>query len=53
MPRWAESPGWIRLVQLPSCINAISPAAMNWVFRIFGVYEFYRRQAEANEELKA
>ena len=40
-------PVWLMMVT-----NAISPAAMNWVFRIFGVYEFYRRQAEANEELK-
>jgi len=41
-------PMWLMMVT-----NAISPAAMTWVFRTFGIYDFYRRQAEANQGLKA
>jgi len=40
------NPGPKRLMQVA---NAISPEAVSWLFRRFGVYEFYRQQAEDNQ----
>lgn len=39
-----------RPVWLMTLTNAISPAAMTWILRTCGVYEFFRRQAQVNEE---
>ena len=39
------NPGPKRLL---SVTNAISPRAVSWLLRRFGVYEFYRQQAEDN-----
>jgi len=44
------NPGPVRLMMVT---NAISPAALNWVFKAFGIYEFYRKQAEVNDALRA
>jgi len=40
------NPGPTRLMQVA---NAISPGAVSWLFRSFGVYEFYRQLAEDNQ----
>ena len=40
------NPGPKRLL---SVANAISPEAVSWLLRRFGVYEFYRQQAEDNQ----
>lgn len=40
------NPGPKRLMQIT---NAISPTAVTWILRRFGVYEFYRQQAEDNQ----
>ena len=40
------NPGPNRLLDVA---NAISPGAVSWVLRRFGVYEFYRQQAEDNQ----
>jgi short-subunit dehydrogenase len=40
------NPGPKRLL---SITNAISPGAVSWLLRRFGVYEFYRQQAEDNQ----
>jgi short-subunit dehydrogenase len=40
------NPGPSRLLDIT---NAISPGAVSWVLRRFGVYEFYRQQAEDNQ----
>ena len=40
------NPGPKRLMQIA---NAISPGAMSWTLRRFGVYEFFRQQAEDNQ----
>jgi short-subunit dehydrogenase len=40
------NPGPSRLLDIS---NAISPGAVSWLLRRFGVYEFYRRQAEDNQ----
>jgi len=40
------NPGPVRLMMIA---NGIHPGIMNWVFRRFGLYDFYRRQAEENE----
>jgi len=39
------NPGPKRLMEVA---NAISPGAVTWILRRFGVYEFYRQQAEDN-----
>ncbi|MDH3653496.1 MAG: SDR family NAD(P)-dependent oxidoreductase [Myxococcales bacterium] len=39
------NPGPKRLMDVA---NAISPGAVTWILRRFGVYEFYRQQAEDN-----
>ncbi|MGD8317721.1 MAG: SDR family NAD(P)-dependent oxidoreductase [Myxococcales bacterium] len=39
------NPGPSRLMEIT---NAISPGAMSWILRRFGLYEFYRQQAEDN-----
>jgi len=38
-------PSWILPV-----LDAIHPCLANWLLRIGGVYEFYRKQAEDNEK---
>ena len=40
------NPGPSRLLDIA---NAISPGGVSWVLRRFGVYEFYRQQAEDNQ----
>ncbi len=40
------NPGPKRLMQIA---NAISPGAVSWTLRRFGVYEFFRQQAEDNQ----
>jgi short-subunit dehydrogenase len=40
------NPGPKRLMEVA---NAVSPAAVTWILRRFGVYEFYRQQAEDNQ----
>jgi len=40
------NPGPNRLLDVA---NAISRGAVSWVLRRFGVYEFYRQQAEDNQ----
>jgi len=40
------NPGPNRLMQIA---NAVSPGTVTWILRRFGVYEFYRQQAEDNQ----
>lgn len=40
------NPGPNRLLDVA---NAMSPGAVSWILRRFGVYEFYRQQAEDNQ----
>jgi hypothetical protein len=30
-------------------LDAIDPAIMSWILRRFGVYDFYRQQADENQ----
>ncbi|MBW1830181.1 MAG: hypothetical protein DRH23_00290 [Deltaproteobacteria bacterium] len=41
------NPGPKRLLDIT---NAISPTMVSWILRRFGVYEFYRQQAEDNQQ---
>jgi short-subunit dehydrogenase len=45
VPEIIVNPGPKRLLTIT---NAISPGAVSWLLRRFGVYEFYRQQAEDN-----
>ena len=42
----AVNPGPTWLMPL---LDAIHPGMANWLYKIGGVYEFYRKQAEENE----
>jgi len=46
VPEIIVNPGPKRLLTIT---NAISPRAVSWLLRRFGVYEFYRQQAEDNQ----
>ena len=46
VPEIVVNPGPKRLL---SIANAVSPSATTWLLRKFGIYEFYRRQADENE----
>jgi short-subunit dehydrogenase len=41
------NPGPKRLLDIT---NAVSPTMVSWILRRFGVYEFYRQQAEDNQQ---
>jgi len=43
----AVNPGPAWLIPL---LDAIHPGMANWLYKIGGVYEFYRKQAEDNEK---
>jgi short-subunit dehydrogenase len=46
VPEIIVNPGPNRLMEIT---NAISPGAVSWLLRRFGVYEFFRQQAEDNQ----
>ncbi len=46
VPEIVVAPGPKRVLAIA---DAVSPRLVTWVLRTFGVYEFYRRQADANE----
>ena len=40
-------------VRLMMVMNAIHPGIMSWIFKVSGVYAFFRQQADENEKCKA